>query len=240
MTSGIPTVKRAAENARQDAISAVLAKTRRQDTKQRIQAINKICKGLSGRHRRITVANVVRDMKIHFQQLALSESTIRNNTSSGKGYREVISAWANYEVAIGAPRDYEVPQVGAEDISDEGLTKIKPELLRLQVQAMRAALRNCRRQLQMLQAVTPNKLVYHGDESAWSNHSATRNVGDYGLVESERDALLAMLDVLELATHGLSWNEVGQLQGSNGECYSRPGLRQAIERAVGVRGPGTK
>jgi len=159
-----------------------------------------------------------------------AETHVRNSSLSGDAYKQVIAAWKTHAEAVGRAKKVEIPSVGSEDFPDTLLNVVEPRSARLLIVSMRTALRNMRRQFQMLQSITPEKLIRHEVTSETPVLPAIERAREFS--EAEREAIAMFLDPIEMGARGFNWDSVGRLCTESGEVVSRPGLRSALEKAA--------
>lgn len=217
------------DQAGQNRVVAVAELLRRKgitkSTIDRVAQIDSACAQIDRRGQPFTIKNVVRALQSMYPNSAPAESSIRNRTLAGDTYRGVIDAWRTYRLANSPVRSS--TSAADADISDGMLNEIRPDSARLLVLMMRTALRNMRRQNQILQAgFLSMPAIATSDSHGHKAHRADQ------LAKRQIDSIRALLDAKECLARRISWNAAGQLLDDAGNALSRPGLREALEHVV--------
>lgn len=202
----------------------------RANTKKSAGKISAACERLDGEGARLSIRNVVRELMRLFPDEYPAESSIRNSTASGKIYRGIIEAWRVYQIAR-SPVPVRLAQEGIDaDLPDSMLLAIQPETTRLAVLLMRTALRNIRRQFQLLQSLSAERLVRSGPGMGSYNGPAELLTG------ADLDVIKNFLDEKQCRARGANWNGRGQLTDEQGNSLSEPGLQDTLLRVIALSG----
>ena len=228
--------KKAAEQRDESVTRLLSVAGMRSGTVNTAKQIDAACRHIDVQNGKLSVSNVARVLRNLYPGESPAESSIRNKTETGAIYRAVIDAWRTYRLAKSPAATRAGPELGDPDIPDLVLHQIQPEAARFAVLAMRTALRNVRRQLQLAMSLTPDRLVRSVGVRPASSQSAAsgESSGPTTLSRDEVETIAAFLAEAESAVRGLHWSPVGQLENDSGEPLSRPGLADALRRAMGV------
>lgn len=200
----------------------------RSTTKQTIRKIDSACHEIDRLSQAMSIRNVVRTLARLYPGDSPAESSIRNSTASGVAYRAVVDAWCIYAIAK-APVG-RVPRAAPDpEMSDSMLNQIEPSSARMLVLSMRTALRNMRRQYQLLQSMTPEKLI-----RVEGGVGGNKDVGSAtAKLRAEHAAVIvAFLDPQLCRARGVKWNDVGQLVLDDETPLSSPGLEDALRSVL--------
>lgn len=222
-------VQAAAEAARIATIDALAASPRNtRETALAIQRVDDACKRLCEASRKLSLRAVAQTIEAIYPGQGPAYQTLRNSPQTSSLYRDVVTAWRTYALALQASqRIYRVEPVEP-DLADALLNTIEPASVRVIVFAMRAELRHLRARCNMLQSL-PRSLVM---AAGGSGDSTAETPSTFNLSPSEREALMGMLNLGELATRGGSWSEFGELLGSDSVSLSRAGFKEVLERVA--------
>lgn len=200
----------------------------RERTRIGIGRVSEACERIVESKGRLSISNVARALAEFRPSDHLAEQSIRNNSASGKAYRQVIAAWRLYAEAVAVPKIASQRSTVAEDFSDSLLQSIEPKAARIGVLSIRTELRNLRRQFQILQSVSPEKLIRGGNGEIQKDTVPPAAK----LSAAEREALECLLDDTELASRGCKWDKMGRLMVDSAKPLSRPSLKSALQKAL--------
>jgi hypothetical protein len=220
-------VAQQAESAREQAIGRLLETEKiREPTRRGISKISAACKKTLDEKGELSISNVIRVLKILFPGDHPAEQSVRNKTLAGACYCETIGIWRAYQMSSAGVKKVQLPAEGLEDFPDQLLNRIQPESARIHILAMRSALRNMRGRYQMLHSISPAKLIRHTASSAAPTDLPQLSE----LTAADREALSAFINVAEMASRGLSWDDIGRLLDRDGRPISRPGLHDCLNK----------
>ena len=197
-----------ASEERERAIDALINSSAiRSNTKDAARKINQACHQLDAEGGPLSIKGVIRKLAQMFSNDYPAESSIRNATSSGKVYRGVIEAWRTYQMAKKPLATKLIKEPIEADLSDSLLLTIQPEATRIIVLLMRTALRNTRRQFQLLQSLSSDRIVRTGVGGGRSSQAEVKRQ----LPAVDADVIKAFLDEKLCSARGVSWGRRGQL-----------------------------